>query len=93
MKLVLAILVLLFLIIQYALWFGDGSLPSAWELKRSVQAQKEENKSLEQRNTTLHAEVIDLKEGKDAVEERARSELGMIKEGETFYHVIEEDKP
>lgn len=92
MKWLLGILIGLFLLIQYALWFGDASIPGSWDLKRQVQAQKEENRELEQRNKTLKAEVLDLKEGKGAIEERARSELGMIKKGETFYQIIEEDK-
>ena len=92
MKWLLLVLLILFLLLQYALWFGDSSLPSSWELKRQVDAQKVENKQLEQRNKTLEAEVLDLKQGKDAIEERARSELGMIKKGETFYQIIEDDK-
>ena len=92
MRWLLLILVLLFLLIQYSLWFGDSSLPGSWDLKRQVQAQKLENKQLEQRNKALKAEVLDLKQGKDAIEERARSELGMIKKGETFYQIIESDE-
>ncbi|MDH5547708.1 MAG: cell division protein FtsB [Gammaproteobacteria bacterium] len=92
MKILLAILVFLFLALQYALWFGESSLPQSWTLREQVQEQKTENAKLIQRNKTLEAEVLDLKRGKDAIEERARSELGMIKKGETFYHIIEEDK-
>lgn len=92
MKWLLLVLVVLFLLIQYSLWFGESSLPGSWDIKRQVQAQKVENKLLEQRNKTLTAEVLDLKQGKDAIEERARSELGMIKKDETFYQIIENEK-
>ena len=75
--------------LQAKLWLGSGGLPDARELQRTVKAQRAENLRLQQRNDALSAEVEDLKSGEAAVEERARSELGMVKPGETFYRVVE----
>ena len=75
--------------LQAKLWFGSGGLPDARELRQTVQQQRAENARLQQRNDALSAEVEDLKSGEAAVEERARSELGMVKPGETFYRVVE----
>jgi cell division protein FtsB len=74
--------------LQYPLWVGKGSWLRVWELDRSLVAQKEQNAKLKARNDALDAEVKDLKEGLDAVEERARLELGMIKKDEVFYQVV-----
>lgn len=79
----------LLLILQYPLWFGNGSAVAAWRLNQQVEAQKTENRRLAERNQALIAEVIDLKHGLDAIEERARAELGMVKQGETFFQVVE----
>ena len=84
----LALLALL-LALQSKLWLGERGLPDARELRRSVEQQRAENARLQQRNDALSAEVEDLKSGEAAVEERARSELGMVKPGETFYRVVE----
>lgn len=98
-KLLVAVLIVLLLWLQYKLWFGDGSMMEAWQLERALEEQRRENAELRERNQALRAEVDDLKRGLEAIEERARSEMGMIKEGETFYQVIEEatsaegDKP
>jgi len=91
MRWLLAILALIFLGLQYKLWVGEGSLAEVWHLKGAVEQQRGENEALKERNRALDAEVRDLKQGLEAVEERARSELGMIREGETFYQVIEPD--
>ncbi|MCL4158927.1 UNVERIFIED_CONTAM: hypothetical protein GTU68_000106, partial [Idotea baltica] len=80
---ILAIAILLLL--QYRLWFSHDGLPPMLHLHRSVEIQQAENDKLEERNQVLAAEVHDLKSGSGAIEERARSELGMIKEGETFF--------
>lgn len=80
----------LLIALQYPLWFGNGGVLAVWELKREIAAQREENARLTERNQALAAEVIDLKEGLAAIEERARIELGMIKKGETFYQVIDD---
>jgi cell division protein FtsB len=83
------VLTLLLLVLQYALWIGDGSIANVMSLKHAIAAQKHENERLRERNLALDAEVTDLKTALDAIEERARLELGMIREGETFYRVIE----
>lgn len=91
MKWLIAILVLLFVTLQVKLWVGDGSLADANHLAEEVKQQQEKNKILKERNHSLQAEVRDLKKGLEAVEERARSELGMIKKkNETFYQIVEE---
>lgn len=88
MKWGLAALATLLLILQYKLWVGDGGIPEVLELQQEVSAIENEKKRLEERNQALHAEVTDLKKGLDAIEERARSELGMVKKEETFYQII-----
>ncbi len=82
------VLIGLFLLLQYPLWFGSGGALTYWRLHQGIDAQVAENKKLHERNESLKAEVIDLKSGKDAIEERARSELGMVKTNETFYQVV-----
>ena len=89
MRIIAGILLLLFVLLQYDLWVGEGSLASAWRLQQEVTKQQQENDRLRERNAALAAEVVDLKQGLDAIEERARNELGMIKEGETFIQVVE----
>ena len=89
MKKVVIVLLLLLVYLQYRLWFGDGSLQEVWQLHREVEAQREENLQLRERNDALDAEVLDLQQGLDAIEERAREDLGMVKEGETFYQIVE----
>ena len=85
------ILLLLVLLgaLQAKFWFGAGGWRDAQALRATVEAQRIENARLQQRNDALTAEVEDLKSGETAVEERARSELGMVKPGETFYRVVE----
>lgn len=85
----IAILLVLLLVLQYRLWFADGSLAEVHRLERQVERQRAQNQALRERNRALAAEVRDLKSGLDAVEARARSELGMVGEGETFYQVLE----
>jgi cell division protein FtsB len=89
MKKLLLLLLLLLVYLQYRLWLGDGSLQEVWELHREVEAQREENLQLRERNAALEAEVRDLQQGLDAIEEHAREDLGMVKEGETFYQLVE----
>lgn len=86
------ILVALIALLQYALWLGKGSWLRVWQVDQQVKAQKATNKALEARNASLDAEVRDLKQGYSAIEERARSELGMIKQDEVFFQVLEEPK-
>ncbi len=90
MKWIATILFSLLLILQYTLWFGNGGLLRVWQLNAMVDSQKVENEQLTERNRALEAEVIDLKQGLEAIEERARSDLGMIKKDETFFQVVEE---
>jgi len=90
MKWLIPVLVVLLVLLQYRLWFGEGSLPDVWQLQQQIEEQKTENEKLRERNAALEAEVKDLKQGMSAIEERARSELGLIKKGETFYQVIDE---
>ncbi len=89
MKTIIAALVVLFVLLQYKLWFGEGSMMEVWKLDRAIVVQGAENAQLLERNQALAAEVADLKEGVDAIEERARRELGMIKKGETFFQVVD----
>lgn len=83
--------VLLLVTLQFTLWFGDGSLAEVWQLRQQINTQKAENKQLQERNAALEAEVQDLKQGLEAIEERARNELGMVKKDETFFQVVEEE--
>ena len=83
------ILLLLLAGLQYRLWVGDGSLAQVAELQRQIDEQKGENERLLERNRILEAEVLELKKGMETVEERARHELGMVKEGETLYQLAE----
>lgn len=92
MKALIAILIVLLLILQYKLWFGDGNMREVWKLQAAIEEQKKENEKLRERNAALEAEVQDLKQGMEAIEERARNELGMIKKGETFYQIIETEE-
>jgi len=90
MKPVMILLTVILLLLQYRLWFSHDGLPSVLHLFRSADIQRQENAVLAERNQVLAAEVRDLKSGLDALEERARSEQGMIKQDETFFQIIEE---
>ncbi|WP_126455525.1 cell division protein FtsB [Sulfuriflexus mobilis] len=92
MKWLSIFLVLLLVTLQLTLWFGDDSLAEIWQLRQQINAQKDENKQLQERNAALEAEVQDLKQGLAAIEERARNELGMVKKDETFFQVIVEEE-
>ena len=85
MKALGIILAALIVLIQYPLWFGKGGWLRAWEVERQVDAARGKNADLERRNGALAADVRDLKAGTDAIEERARYELGMTKPDEVFY--------
>ncbi|OIQ99209.1 cell division protein FtsB [mine drainage metagenome] len=80
-------LVALLLLLQYSLWLGKGGWLRVWDMDRQLQAQRQVNQKLEQRNAGLDAEVRDLKTGYGAIEERARYELGLIKPDEIFVEV------
>ena len=92
MRWLLVIFTLLFLILQYRLWVGDGSMAQRQVLQHKVNMQQEENEALSERNNILASEVNDLKNGLESVEERARTDLGMVKEGETFYMVVDKEQ-
>ncbi|GGJ81797.1 cell division protein FtsB [Pseudomonas matsuisoli] len=82
-------LVLVLFGLQYRLWVGEGSLAQVTELKHQISDQHGENQRLIERNRVLEAEVMELKKGMETVEERARHELGMVKDGETLYQLAE----
>ena len=87
MKALAGVLGALILAIQYPLWLGKGGWLRAWDVDRQLQAQYAKNEGLEMRNAALAAEVKDLKQGFDAIEERARYELGMVKSDEVFFQL------
>jgi cell division protein FtsB len=89
MRLITLGLAALLLLIQYPLWLGKGGWLRVWDLDNQVMAAQRKNDELRARNAKLNSEVRDLREGTDAVEERARYELGMIKEGELFIQILE----
>ena len=88
-RLIAIVLLILIVLLQLKYWIGDGGVREVEALQARVEAQARENAQLEQRNAALAAEVNELREGKEALEERARSELGLIKPGETYYRVVE----
>jgi cell division protein FtsB len=92
-KTIATILVTLLLGIQYPLWLGKGSWTRVWDLERQLGQQREKNEDMRLRNAALDAEVRDLKEGLEAIEERARLELGMIRRDETFFQVVTPREP
>lgn len=92
MRVVTLILAILLLLLQYPLWLGKGSWLKVWELNRQLEAQQQANSQTQARNALMDAEVRDLKQGTEAIEERARSELGMVRRGEVFYQIIEKQR-
>ncbi len=92
MKVLLALLILMLIALQYRLWFGEGSVQEVWRLNQESKQARAELIRLRGRNQALEAEVADLKSGLDAIEERARSELGMIDSEEEFYQFVREKR-
>ena len=88
MRWITLILLALVLLLQYPLWLGKGGWLKVWDMNRQVEAQKQTNQQDQMRNAALDAEVRDLKQGTEAIEERARSRLGMIKRGEVYFQVV-----
>jgi cell division protein FtsB len=88
MRVVNICLIVLLAGLQYRIWVGEGSLAEVWRFNGQIEAQLGRNRETTNRNRQLHAEVLDLKQGLDAVEERARRELGMIGRQEVFYQVL-----
>jgi len=91
MRLITAVLLIFLVLLQYRLWFGKNSVPDYLALEEEVTRQLANNNKLKQRNKLLYADTDDLKSGTEAIEERARHELGLIKQGETFFRVIPND--
>lgn len=88
MKWLWTLLVLLIVLLQVRLWVGEGSFAQVWQLHHQIAEQQVENNQLAERNARLVAEVDNLRQGKGAIEERARMNLGMIRQGETFFWVV-----
>lgn len=93
MRLVIVTLIALTLYLQYSLWYTRGGIRDVDKLKTAVSEQKAEIARLKERNRSLSAEVIDLKQGLEAIEERARSEMGMLKDGEVFFRITDPTRP
>ncbi|MBY0484197.1 cell division protein FtsB [Nitrosomonas sp.] len=93
MKLLSFILLLLIAAMQYPLWYGKASWLKVWQADQDVVTARENNLILQNRNNKLEAEVNDLKQGLEAIEERARSDLGMIKEGEILFQIVKSTSP
>lgn len=89
MRVITIILLVVLLLLQYPLWLGKGGWLKVWDLHRQVAVQQQANQQTQTRNAVLDAEVQDLKQGTAAIEERARSELGMIKHDEVFYQILD----
>jgi cell division protein FtsB len=88
LKLITLILLVLLVMLQYRLWLGHGNLIEVRQLEQTLAEKTAENRGLKERNQSLAAEVVDLKHGLEAIEDRARSEMGMIKQGETFFQIV-----
>ena len=82
------LLLVVLLALQYRLWVSPNGMRDVWRTEKAIEAQAEENARLAERNKTLAAEVRDLKEGRTAIEERARTDLGMVGANETFFQVV-----
>lgn len=90
MRILLSLLVLVLLVLQYQLWVGRGSLAETRQLQQRITVQLEENARLAEENDALYTEISALREGGEAIEEHARTRLGMIKEGETFIMIVDD---
>lgn len=90
MRSISLILIALILLLQYPLWLGKGSWLKVWDIGRQVDEQKQINQKTQARNAVMDAEVRDLKQGTEAIEERARSELGMVKHDELFFQMVDD---
>lgn len=89
MKILFALLAFVIVTLQYRLWLGEDSIRALNLLEVDLEAQRQGNAELTERNRLVEIEVLDLKNGLEAVEERARSELGMIRDGEVFYLIVD----
>lgn len=93
MRKLTVVLVVLIALLQYPLWLGKGSWLRVWQYSQQIETHEKRNEYYRQRNDTLRAEVRDLKQGQSAIEERARSELGLVKQDEVFFQVIQNKQP
>jgi cell division protein FtsB len=93
LQLLFAVLILILFGLQYRLWVGEGSLAEVSALRQQLADQRVELRNLQERNATLRAEVEDLKEGLAAIEARARSELGLIRQDETYFQLLPRETP
>ncbi len=93
MRWLLGVLLLILVFLQYRLWIAEGSLAEQNRLERQVEEQSAINQSLRERNAVLEREVLELQTGNRSVEQRAREQLGLVREGETFYQFVEKEKP
>ncbi|GMQ45463.1 MULTISPECIES: cell division protein FtsB [Vibrio] len=91
MRIFTLVLLMVFSWLQYTLWFGKNGIVDFQQVDAEIQVQQQVNGNLQTRNDEMFAEIDDLRQGLDAIEERARHELGMIQQGETFYRIIGED--
>lgn len=91
MRIFTLVLLVVFSWLQYTLWFGKNGIDDLSQVEAEIQVQQQVNGNLQSRNDEMFAEIDDLRQGLDAIEERARHELGMIQEGETFYRIIGEE--
>lgn len=92
MKILAGVLTALIVLVQYPLWLGKGGWLRAWDMDRQLGAQRGKNTQLEGRNGALEAEVRDLKQGTEAIEERARYELGLVRQDEVFFQIVEQKR-
>src|SRR5512139_901528 len=88
LRIIAALLLAAFLALQYRMWLSPNGMRDLWRTEQAIEAQTEENERLAERNRTLAAEVRDLKEGRAAIEERARTDLGMVGPNETFFQIV-----
>lgn len=91
-RIIIGVLIIIGIGLQTRLWVGDGSLAHVSTLREEVETKEAVNETRAQRNKILEAEIKNLKSGVESIEEKARSELGMIKEGETFFMIVEEEQ-
>ena len=93
MRILALIFAILIAVLQWPLWVGKGGWLPVWQLDQQVQERRGQNTQLQERNTALEADVRDLKTGSDAIEERARNELGMVRQDEVFFQILDKHKP
>lgn len=92
MRILITVLILIIAYLQSQIWFGNGSFIELYQLQKALEYQQQDIEQFRERNSELNAEILDLKSGLDAIEERARSELGMVKAGEVFYLINSADQ-